>query len=202
LTESKNPRHHGPYIFQEGDEKKPEETHYYTDILEKSLDENNKEHTIIPHYQRIYDPKNPHRKNIEALARMEISSNTSTKKIIGAHSFIDIATNKKWLSRITRKMIEQIIEDMKQDPDLEVSINIHEQDWNDEGIMAWFRLIHETMGVETKRITVEILENVPLDKWDYLDANNKKIDGKDKKQIQELRKLGYKIAIDDYGKVG
>lgn len=202
LTEAKNPRRHGPYIFKEGDEKKPEQAHYYTNILEKSLDDNNKEHVIVPYYQRVYDPKNPHKKNIEALARIEISSDTDAKKIVGAYSFIDIATNKKWLSKITRKMIEQIIEDMKQDPDLEVSINIHEQDWNDEGIMSWFRWIRENSGIETKRITIEILENVPLDRWDYFDANNKRIDGKDKKQIRELRKLGYKIAIDDYGKIG
>ena len=99
-------------------------------------------------------------------------------------------------------MVNQIIEAMRKDDSLEISFNFHEQDWRDDGIMGLLRWIKVERGIDTNRITIEILESVLLDKWDDEDDNGKRIDGDDKKQIQELRNMGYKIAIDDYGTHG
>ncbi|EKD44727.1 MAG: hypothetical protein ACD_71C00029G0001, partial [uncultured bacterium (gcode 4)] len=74
LIEAEDSWENEPYIFQQGDEKKPEQDRYLADILQKALNENNKEHSFVPHYQRIYYPWDPERQCVEALARIEVPS--------------------------------------------------------------------------------------------------------------------------------
>ncbi len=105
-------------------------------------------------------------------------------EIIQPSKFIDIAINNKWLSVITLLMIRQVISDMQEDPDLEVSLNLHEQDWNDDRVIAMLQSIPEELR---KRMDLEILETASFNRAD------------DIKRIHEFRRLGYGIAVDDYG---
>lgn len=187
LTEAKRAREKYLYVFTNGDEKAPEEARKNTDILTAALYSGNIHTNLIPHYQYIYDPKNPAAKKCEALARIEHLGEDGKKELIGPYRFIGIATGKGWLPDITLSMLRQIIFDMEDDPDLMVSINIHEQDWNDDRIMRNLRSIQYQSKETVKRINLEILETVPFDRED------------DIKKIEELKSLGYKISIDDYG---
>lgn len=58
---------------------------------------------------------------------------------------------------------------------LEVSINFDQQDWNHNGVMSKLREMKE-MGIDMSHITIEILENVLLDKWERRDEYGKVIE--------------------------
>lgn len=165
----------------------PEEERRYTDILVSAFDLNNISTNLVPRYQRIHDPKNLHTEKFEALARIEHLREDGKIEILTPDKFIDIATHKRWLSDITMSMLRQIISDLEKYPDLQVSINLHEQDWNDDRIMVALRSIHLEGRIDVRRISLEILETVPFDRVE------------DIKKIQELKAHGFQISIDDYG---
>jgi predicted signal transduction protein with EAL and GGDEF domain len=141
LTEAKDPRREGIYVYQNGDEKHAEDVRYYTGMLISAIDPNDLTARLVPHYQHIYDPKNPYIKKFEALVRIEYTDKDNSLTIIDPDNFIHIATYKRLLSEITSSMLHQILGDMKKDPELRVSINLHEQDWNDDRIMILLRQI-------------------------------------------------------------
>lgn len=177
LTKAKDVREKYLYIFQEGDEKVPEEVRRCTNILIAALNSENVSTKLVPYYQYIHDPENPHIRKFEALARIEYPGEDGEKKMIGPYDFMDIAASKRWLSDLTMSMLYQIISDMDKNPDMYVSVNIHEQDWNDDRIMMIFRSLRMSSGINVDRIHLEILEAVPFDKPEDL------------KKVQELKSL-------------
>lgn len=100
---------------------------------------------------------------------------------------MEIAENKRCLSNLTMSMLHQIISDMKEDASLNVSINIHEQDWNDDWIITKLRVLSAEPNSIVDRISLEVLEMVPFNRPE------------DREKIRELKSLGYKISLDDYG---
>lgn len=187
LIKAKETRKESIYIFEDGDEQAPEDARNDTDILIAALDLSNPDVRIVPHYQPIFDPKNQGIRKFEALARIERTKEDGTIEIIGPHKFIDIATRKRWLSEISLIMLRQILADLNEYPDTHVSINLHEQDWHNDGIISNLRNINREKIVDIHRVSLEILETVPFDSKE------------DRDKIQELKGLGYKISIDDYG---
>lgn len=189
LTEAKDSWENVPYVFKDGDEKKPEQDRYFADILQKALNESNEEYSLIPHYQRIYYPSNPQRQCVEALARIEVPSEEGKRIITNADGFLRIAKKQGRLPDVTKEMTKSIIVDMKKNKHLEAHINLLEQDWNNNDIMDMFRWLKKEHGIHPERITIEILEGVLLKMGDI-------------KKIEELKQLWFRIAIDDYGTNG
>ncbi|MDD5197358.1 MAG: GGDEF domain-containing protein [Candidatus Gracilibacteria bacterium] len=187
LIKARQSREKHLYIFQTGDEQVPEKIRYYTNILVEALDPNNIFTKFVPYYQYIHDPKNPYAKRVEALVRIERQGDDGKTEIIEPGKFVEIAENKRYLSALTMSMLHQIISDMKEDTSLNVSINIHEQDWNDTGIITKLKALSIEPNSIVNRISLEVLETVPFNRPE------------DREKIRELKSLGYKISIDDYG---
>lgn len=187
LTKAKNLWKGNVYIFEDGDEKLPEEMRHNKNILVAAMDPNNPSTEIIPYYQYIHDPKNPKMQKLEALARIKHRQEDGTEKIIFPDTFIDIAMQNRWLAEVTVIMLRQIILDMSTHPNIIVSVNLHEQDWNNDRIMMALRSLYYTSPDIAKRIHIEILETVQLEQ------------DEDIVKINELKQLWFQISIDDYG---
>lgn len=178
----------GEYIFRDGDLEKVKEIRHYTAILEEALfgNESERNYSIKPYYQRIYDPECPHMNRVEALARIISSSG----EVITPRYFIKIAEARNLIPEITQEMLGGVTEDMKRYPGLEASMNIHLQDWNDARYIDWLQDKVIDQWINSKRMTLEILENVSLNCES------------DIKAIEKLHELWFNIALDDHGKEG
>lgn len=175
------------HIFQQGDDRKVEMARKDTGILHAALDKNNISTKFQLHVQRIYDPKNPDMIKEEALARIKHRHDDGREEIIVPDRFIDIATKMRLLPNLTLAMLPQIIDYLKARPNMHISINIHEQDWNNHEIMKELELLHTNNEIATNRITLEILETVPFDRKE------------DVEKIRKFQSLGFRISVDDYG---
>lgn len=82
-------------------------------------------------------------------------------------------------------MLRKIQEDLRNNPEIQISINIDAQDWNNDGIKQTLENLNQ-QGI-SQRITLEILETVRLNREE------------DVLKIQELRASNFILAVDDYG---
>jgi EAL domain-containing protein (putative c-di-GMP-specific phosphodiesterase class I) len=71
---------------------------------------------------------------------------------------------------------------------LRISINLLPDEIVQEGYVEWLLDEVETAGIDPKRVTVEITENVLLSDLDAVAAN-----------LEKLREAGIKVALDDFG---
>ena len=73
-------------------------------------------------------------------------------------------------------------------PDLYVSVNLSPLQVRDRGIVELVRTTLDETGIEPKRLMLEVTEGVLIDNPDEM-----------VKRIEELRALGVRIALDDFG---
>jgi EAL domain-containing protein (putative c-di-GMP-specific phosphodiesterase class I) len=71
---------------------------------------------------------------------------------------------------------------------LRISINLLPDEIVQEGYVEWLLDEVETAGIDPKRVTVEITENVLLSDLDAVAAN-----------LEKIREAGIKVALDDFG---
>jgi diguanylate cyclase (GGDEF)-like protein len=138
---------------------------------------------IEPYFQPIKDIAKNKILKYEVLARGILDD-----KIIAPIYFIHPAEKLGLITSVTRMMINKSFNFFK-DKIYQFSINITERDLL-EGYMPDF--LSEKIrqyNIEPQRVTFEILENITLAK------NNEKIT----QQLNILREMGFKIAIDDFG---
>lgn len=139
--------------------------------------------SFVPYYQAIKDIKNDKIYKYEVLAR-----GIYHDKVIPPISFLDAARRLGVLTTITRIMINKSFLFFEKN-DMEFSINITEQDLGEGYLLPFLKMKLKKHGIKASRVTFEILENINLDKSDN------RID----QALIEIRKLGCKIAIDDFG---
>ncbi len=71
---------------------------------------------------------------------------------------------------------------------LRISINLLPDEIVQEGYVQWFLDEIETAGIDPKRVTIEITENVLLSDLDAVAKN-----------LEKIREAGIKVALDDFG---
>ncbi|WP_456429673.1 bifunctional diguanylate cyclase/phosphodiesterase [Nitratifractor sp.] len=141
-----------------------------------------KDHRIVPYYQPIYDLKSGKVSKYECLARMLCDDGT----VIGPADFLDIAKKTRQYPEITRLMIEQALE-RQASTGYCLSLNIETDDiLNDE---TRHFLLDRLRKLESGcNLIFEILENQEV-------LDDPIIMG----FVDEVKRLGGKIAIDDFG---
>ncbi len=147
-------------------------------ILHDALDEDR----IIPYFQGIIDNNTAKITKFEALVRI-----TTKDGIIPAYEFLEVAKLSGFLPDITKIMIDKTFKIM-QNHTYTFSINITEDDLNKNYLIDYLQDKTREYKIDTSRITLEILEGI---------SSGGKSDSI--KQLKELQKLGYTIAIDDFG---
>lgn len=140
------------------------------------------EDRIVPYFQPIIDNATQKVVKYEALARI-IENN----KAITPKHFIEPAKLVGLLPGITQVIVEKTYAVFAKRPEA-FSINITEEDLQNRYFSSMMTQLGQKYGIDPSRVTLEILENISANGTD-----------ESIKQLQELSKMGYTIAIDDFG---
>lgn len=148
--------------------------HRVKNALEKNL--------VTPFFQPIINNKTKKVDKYECLARI-----LEDGKIITPNFFIEPARLSGQIIEITKQMIEKSFK-MFKDNTFEFSINIESEDLNANYLTAFIKEHAKKNNIAYNRIVIEVLEHIST--YDQSTTIS---------QLQELKEMGLKIAIDDFG---
>lgn len=145
--------------------------------IKKSIENDN----ILVHFQAIYNNRNDCIEKYETLVRLKYES-----EIIYPDDFLSISKDIKKYKKLTKIVIAKSFEYFK-DKNVEFSINLSIEDISSDEVRKYlFDKINEyNIG---SKLVVEIVESEAIDNYDEFLSF-----------IKEVKKLGCKIAIDDFG---
>ena len=147
-------------------------------VIDKAI-ENDK---IIPVYQAIQDAKTKKIYKYECLVRIQKDDGN----LLSPFFFLDIAKQSDQYDVITKIMITKTFEYMK-DKDCEFSINLSSIDIENKDTLKFLFEKLEKYKLN-KRLIIELLEDETIHNFDEV-----------LKFIKELKQMGVRVAIDDYG---
>ena len=151
----------------------------YWNAIIKSVIVNDK---LAVYYQPIICNKTQSIQKYECLVRA-----IDKDKVIAPFMFLNAAKSRGLLPSITKTVIEKSFKLFSQN-DIDFSINITEDDLKDDYLIPFLKHKLEKYNIQPQRVYLEVLENITS-----IDADNVL------KQFQELKQLGFKISIDDFG---
>ncbi|PLY05011.1 MAG: diguanylate cyclase [Arcobacter sp.] len=137
---------------------------------------------IKPFFQAIYDNKTNEIVSAECLIRL-IDEHDS---IITPYHFLTIAKKSKLYSKLTRIMIKKSCQYFEH-LDCDFSINLSVEDILDEKIVEYISYCVKKYNVN-KKIILELLETEEIENYEEVSSF-----------INEMKSLGCRIAIDDFG---
>ena len=136
------------------------------------------------HYQPIVAAKGGRIIGVEALLRW----NHAARGAIPPASFIPVAEQMGLMDSLGAFVLRRALTDAKRWPDVYMSVNLSPLQLRDRSIVDLVRAALNETGVEPRRLVLEITEGVLIDNPDEMAA-----------RIEELRGLGARIALDDFG---
>ncbi|MGE4398830.1 MAG: EAL domain-containing protein [Campylobacterales bacterium] len=141
-----------------------------------------KDNRIVSYFQPIVDNKTLEIKKYECLARMLDDSGNS----ISPNYFLDISKKNRLYPRITKKMLDMSFE-IFSGLEYEFSVNLCVEDMLDPATSSY---IYSKLDAYRGRAKVafEILESERIEEYDEV-----------KEFIKNIKRLGGKISIDDFG---
>lgn len=151
---------------------------HWNTLLHRALNES----CLVPYFQGIRDNHKGEINHYETLIRMHIDGT-----VYGPFQFLNAAKLSGLLPSLTRLMIDRSFAVMSHH-DCTFSINITEDDLSQQFLVEYLSKKTEQYNVKPERVTLEILEGVSASGK----ANNIT-------QLIELKSMGYKLAIDDFG---
>ncbi|WP_066404566.1 bifunctional diguanylate cyclase/phosphodiesterase [Aliarcobacter cryaerophilus] len=158
-------------------EKDYEKNIFWTLKIKKALENND----IIPYYQAIYNLQTNKIEKYECLMRLNDSG-----KIVSPFFFLDIAKKSGQYLQLTKKIIDCSFEYFK-DKEFEFSINFTFEDISNEEISNYVIEKIKELNIGN-RVVFEIVESEEIDDFNLINGF-----------FSTVRKLGCKIAIDDFG---
>ena len=147
----------------------------------KKINEWLKKDFFVPHYQWIQNNKTWKIEKYEALIRYD-----DWIKVESPYKFLKIAEEVNLLWKLSKKMIEIVILEMKEH-NYNISINLTEQDFLNEKLIKLIINKLDYYKIEPNRLTIEVLEDITWE-IDHTITNNIKI----------LKNIWIKISIDDF----
>ena len=148
----------------------------------KRLGELMSDDKIIVYYQPIIDNSCEKIEKYECLVRA-----IDGDKVISPYFFLPSAKSKGVLKNITKIVIDKSFKIFSEN-DYDFSINITEQDLNDNYLVDFLSYKVKQYDINPNRVFLEVLENI--NSQDSQDADD---------QFKKLKELGFKLAIDDFG---
>lgn len=150
----------------------------WTARLKEALDEKR----LVTYYQPILAVGLDHAQKFETLIRLVGRDG----EVYSPHYFMDVAKHSKLYFRITQTVFKQAFEYFR-DKEYEFSVNISIDDILDEQTHDY--MISQLQNFpEPQRVIFEILETEEISEFDVM--NN---------FVQEIREIGARVAIDDFG---
>jgi len=140
---------------------------------------------VIPVYQPIVDRD---QKTIKYEVLMRIcENNKGEEKLISPYQFLDEAIKHKQYYSLAKIIFEKSFETMKYSK-YDFSINLSYKDIYNKTLLYLIKDLISKNPQISKRLIIEILESENIDDLEIMDEF-----------IKEFKKLGVKIAIDDFG---
>ena len=133
-------------------------------------------------YQPIYNNQKQQVDKYEVLMRITDENDI----LYPPHVFLEIAKSSKYYHRLTKSVIEQSFQFFK-DLDYEFSINISSQDLEQPHFIDYLTQVIKEHEV-SEQLVIEIVESESLGNYQTVYDF-----------VKEIKKLGCKIAIDDFG---
>jgi len=150
----------------------------------KDIFDGKTDNTIITHYQPILNIKTGKIDHYEALARI---SHNESNNILLPSEFLDAMKMAKMSGMLTIEILKQVLESAKES-NAEFGINISAEDIYDTAEKELILQLLKDSGDTAKKIVFEILESEDITDYDKVIEF-----------IATVKKLGSKIAIDDFG---
>jgi len=138
---------------------------------------------LVPFFQPIVDIQTNKVYKYETLARIILDNND----IILPANFIKAAYFAGLGTKITKTMIDKSLK-LIENSTRNISFNITQEDLEEDYLITYLTTKTEQYNINTTQITLEILETISVDSA-Y----------KSLEQLKQLKTLGYKISIDDFG---
>ncbi len=170
-------------IFADGlvqEMKKIAKENIETLILIKEAIENNR---VVSYFQPIFNNKTKKIEKYESLVRIKDRNDN----IVPPYKFLSVAKISRYYKQITKIMTEKTINAIEK-LHMEISLNLSEIDIEDGDTVNFIlNKLKENPGV-AERLVIELLEDANIN-------NQAEI----KKFIKNIKSMGVKIAIDDFG---
>ena len=141
-----------------------------------------KEDTIVPYFQPIVQNQTGQISKYECLSRM-----LDKGEVISPYLFIDAAKMVGVIHELTQVIIRKSFETFK-NTSYEFSINITEDDLKEGFLVKYMKSLFTEIAVSPNRVVFEVLEGISVTDSDKV-----------LEQLTELKEMGCKIAIDDFG---
>ena len=136
------------------------------------------------HYQPIVAAQGARIVGVEALLRW----NNASRGQISPAMFIPVAEQMGLMDVLGGFVLRRALTEAARWPDLYVSVNLSPVQVRDRGIVDLVRTTLAETGIVPNRLMLEITEGVLIDNPDEM-----------LKRIEDLRRLGVRIALDDFG---
>jgi diguanylate cyclase (GGDEF)-like protein len=136
------------------------------------------------HYQPILAADGSGVRAVEALLRWTCPG----RGLIPPSQFIPLAEEMGLIEAIGRSVLKRALADAARWGDVEIAVNLSPLQVRDHSIVEFVRDALSESGVTPSRLVLEITEGVLINNPDEM-----------RKRIQELRALGVRIALDDFG---
>jgi len=149
----------------------------WTKKLKNALEKDN----IVVYFQPLVNNKTMKVDKYECLVRM-----IDEDKIISPFFFLEVSKKANQYSKITKIVIEKSFREFQNLP-FEFSVNVSYEDIEDKDFMKFVKEKLATYGV-AKKVVWEILEDEGIKNYDVL-----------QEFTSEVKALGCKVAIDDFG---
>ena len=143
---------------------------------------------IVVHYQPIVDLRSGEVRAVEALVRRAHSD-----RLVGPSEFIPHVERSPVVRTLTlavaSDVLRRLVEWDRRGHRLEAAVNVPYRMLDDEELISGLRRLLDTVGVEGRRLTLEVVPSGP--------GAGSSIDGT---QIERLRRLGVRLSLDDLGR--
>ena len=141
-----------------------------------------REDSFIPYFQPIYNNKTSRIEKYEVLARI-----IDINRVVKPYYFLESAKLFSLLPNICEVMIEKAFEYFS-GREYDICINITQQELKEAFFAAYVKEKAEKYSINTERVVFEIAETANL--GEELESFE---------NLKELKRCGFKIAIDDFG---
>lgn len=144
--------------------------------------------TLDVHYQPVIDMKTKTLVSVEALSRW----NHDEFGFISPEIFIELAEQINMINPLSYMVLEQSMETVAGwfdvNPDIELSVNLSVYNLKDSNLLSYIKTMLNKYDFPASNLTLEITESAMMD--NPLMAIEK---------LTELKEMGIKLSIDDYG---
>jgi EAL domain-containing protein (putative c-di-GMP-specific phosphodiesterase class I) len=153
-------------------------------FIERELRRALEEKALDLHYQPIVSAEGSRTVGVEALLRW----NHPTRGNIPPMDFVPIAERTGIMPKLGEFVLRRALKDAMRWPELYVAINLSPVQVRSRALVPLVSSLLRETGVEPSRVVLEITEGVLMDDPEAM-----------KTRLEELRGLGVRIALDDFG---